>query len=191
MIPFGAAVELQINRGFRLAWSTDASQEMRLICNSMAAPHGITPSVNASTDKGSAPRVIQFSACLSRFLQVRGFSIILPAGIALDTFGHCIRISWLASVDQANRKPQLICNSTAAPNGITPSINASTDKKNAPRAIQFGACLPQFLQKIWEADPAEGSVWLSKWDISDAFHRCPLQAAHIGAFTYVVPPPPL
>ena len=30
VIPFGAAVELQINRGFRLAWSTDASQEMRM-----------------------------------------------------------------------------------------------------------------------------------------------------------------
>ena len=27
-------------------------------------------------------------------------------------------------------------------------------------------------------------------DISDAFHRCPLQAAHIGAFTYVVSPLP-
>ena len=31
---------------------------------------------------------------------------------------------------------------------------------------------------------------MSKWDISDAFHRCPLRAAHIGAFTYVVPPLP-
>ena len=44
--------------------------------------------------------------------------------------------------------------------------------------------------KIWEADPAKGTVWLSKWDISDAFHRCPLRAAHIRAFTYVVPPLP-
>ena len=31
---------------------------------------------------------------------------------------------------------------------------------------------------------------MSKWDISDAFHLCPLRAAHIGAFTYVVPPLP-
>ena len=31
---------------------------------------------------------------------------------------------------------------------------------------------------------------MSKWEISDAFHRCPLRAAHIGAFTYVVPPLP-
>ena len=33
-------------------------------------------------------------------------------------------------------------------------------------------------------------MWLSKWDISNAFHQCPLRAAHIGAFTYVVPPLP-
>ena len=30
VIPFGAAVEFQINRGFQLAWSTNASQEMRM-----------------------------------------------------------------------------------------------------------------------------------------------------------------
>ena len=56
--------------------------------------------------------------------------------------------------------------------------------------IQFGACLPRFLQTIWEVDPAEGNVLLSKWDISYTFHRCPIRAEHIGAFTYVVPPLP-
>ena len=43
----------------------------------------------------------------------------IPAGCALDTFGDRIRISCLASVDQDNCKPRLICDSTAAPNGIT------------------------------------------------------------------------
>ena len=121
----------------------------------------------------------------------RGVSIILPAGAALDIFGDCICISRIASVDQDNRNPRLICNSTASPNGITPSVNASTDKGSALRAIKFGACLPRFLQKICEADPAEGTVWLSKWDISAAFHPCPPRAAHIGAFTYVAPPSPV
>ena len=93
-------------------------------------------------------------------------------------------------MDQDNRKPRLIWNSTAALNGITPSVNVSTDKGSTPRAIQFGACLPRFLQKVWEADPAEGPVWLFKWDITNASHRCPLRAAHIGAFTCVVPPLP-
>ena len=92
----------------------------------------------------------------------RRFSIILPAAVALDIFEYRIRISRLASVNQDNRKLRLICNSTASPNGIIPSINASTDKGSAPRAIQFGTCLPRFLQKIWEADPAKGTEWLSK-----------------------------
>ena len=56
--------------------------------------------------------------------------------------------------------------------------------------MKFGACLPRFLPKIWEADPSDGPVWLSKWDISDAFHRYLLQLVDIGAFTYVVPPLP-
>ena len=29
-MPFGAAVELQINRGLRLSWSTDARREIRM-----------------------------------------------------------------------------------------------------------------------------------------------------------------
>ena len=121
---------------------------------------GIATGPHASTLKPAAT-----SFCRGKILERadQGFIIILPAGSALDTFGDRIRISRLASVDQDNRKPRLICKSTAAPNGITPSVNASTDKGSAPRAIQFGACLPRFLQKIWEADPSEGAVWLSKW----------------------------
>ena len=56
--------------------------------------------------------------------------------------------------------------------------------------MQFGSCLPQFLQNIWEADPSDGPMWISKWDISDAFHRCLLRPADIDDFTYVVTPLP-
>ena len=34
-------------------------------------------------------------------------------------------------------------------------------------------------------------MWISKWDISDALHRCLLRLEDIGAFTYVVPLPPI
>ena len=56
--------------------------------------------------------------------------------------------------------------------------------------MQFGACLPCLLQNIWEAYLANGTVLLSKWEISDGFHRCLLRPADVGAFTYVVPPIP-
>ena len=118
------------------------------------------------------------------------FSFILPVDMALFVFGDRIRISRLASMDQVNRNPHLIYNSSAALDDVTPAVNASTDKYTSPNAMQFWARLPQFLQKIWEADPSGGSVWLSKWYISDAFHRCLLRQADIGALAYMVPPLP-
>ena len=57
-----------------------------------------------------------------------------------------------------------------------------------PQVMQFGPCLPHILQQIWEADPQDGPVYLSRWYISDAFHRCALRPADVGAFSYVVPP---
>ena len=90
-----------------------------------------------------------------------GFSIILPVDMALLVFGDRICISCLASVKQANRKSRLICNSSAALDDVTPAVNASTYKYNAPKAIQFCAFLPWFLRKIWEADPSDGPMWFS------------------------------
>ena len=60
----------------------------------------------------------------------------------------------------------------------------------APQAMQFGPCLPHILQQIWEAGPQDGPVYISKWYIRDAFHRCVLRPADVGAFSYVVPPLP-
>ena len=120
----------------------------------------------------------------------RGFIIIIPVDVALLVFGDRIHISRLASVDQDKRNPCLIYNSLAVPDDITPTVNASTDKSTAPNTMQFGACLPRFLKKIWEADSYDGPVWLSKWEIYDAFHRCLLRPGDIGTFTYVVPPLP-
>ena len=56
--------------------------------------------------------------------------------------------------------------------------------------MQFGTCLPRIRKQIWEADPQDGPVYLSKWDISDAFHRCVLCPADFGTFSYVFPPLP-
>ena len=92
-------------------------------------------------------------------------------------------------MDQANRKPRLICNSSAEPDDVTPAVNTSTKKSTSPNAMQFGSCLPWCLQNILGADPSDDPVWLSKWDISDAFHQCLLLPADICAFMYVVPPP--
>ena len=73
-------------------------------------------------------------------------------------FGTSIRISCIASVDQINRKPQLIYNSSEDPNDITPSVNASIDKALASKVMQFDAYLTCILQNIWEAKPLYGPV---------------------------------
>ena len=117
-----------------------------------------------------------------------GFIIVLAERYANEIFSTAIRISRLTSVDHINRKPQLICNSSKEPYNITLSVNASTEKASAPKAMQFGTCFSSILQRIGEADPVDRPVCLSKWDISNAFHRCNLRLSDIGKFTYIVPP---
>ena len=68
--------------------------------------------------------------------------------LALAYFGTRLKISRLASVDQVNRKPRLICNSSSAPDTTTSSVNDTTDMSANPHAIQFGGCLARILQKI-------------------------------------------
>ena len=56
-----------------------------------------------------------------------GFRIILLVDVALLVFGDRICIYRFASVDQANRKPRLICKLSAALDDVTPTLNAPTD----------------------------------------------------------------
>ena len=77
-----------------------------------------------------------------------GFSVILTKADALKYFGNYLQISRLVSINQTNRKPCLICNSTATPDTVTPSINVSFDDSSKPKAIQFISCLQHLFQKI-------------------------------------------
>ena len=59
-----------------------------------------------------------------------------------------------------------------------------------PLAIQFGACLPRIIHKIWEANSIDNRVYLSKCDISDTFHRCNFCPVYVGTFSYIIAPLP-
>ena len=63
-----------------------------------------------------------------------GFSIFRTEVDAIELFGTAIRISILASVEQNNRKPRLIYNSSKEPDDTTPFVNASTEKSLTPKA---------------------------------------------------------
>ena len=152
-------------------------------------------SIQAGIAKGphtSAISDTSTSFCRQEILErsQRGFSVILSVQDTLRFFGRQLRISRLACLDQTNRKLRLICNSSEAPDATTKSVNDTTDTFTNPLAIQFGSCLTRLLQQIWEANPSEGPVFLSKWDISDAFHHCHIRPEDVGTFSYVVPPIP-
>ena len=53
--------------------------------------------------------------------------------------------------------------------------------------MHFGRAFPLILQDIWEADPAEGPVRVSKPDVADAYHRSTLRLSQVGAIAYAIP----
>ena len=69
-----------------------------------------------------------------------------------------------------------------------PLWNCAPTQHSTPNPIQFGSCLPRLFETVWEVDPADGPIWVSKWDLSDAFHRCCLHPEDIHTFSYIAPP---
>ena len=72
---------------------------------------------------------------------------------------------------QAHRRPHLILNLLAQMDSDTPSVNETTDREAAPESLQFSWAFPCILQVVWEADPFQGPVRVSKLDVTDAYHR--------------------
>ena len=118
---------------------------------------------------------------------LRCFIIILNMEDTIRLFGTLLRISHLASVEHHTHKLRLICNSRKSTSTVNLVINSSSDKSSASKAMQFGPCLSQLLHRVWEADPKEVPIWLSKLDISYAFHWCKLRPSDVGKFSYVIP----
>ena len=137
-----------------------------------------------------APDMVSFIRGELRRRIQDGFSILLSAEDAVRLFGEQLKLSRIAAVPQAQRRPRLILNLSAPPDKETPSVNDTTDREIAPESMQFGRAFPRILQAIWEADPAEGPVRVSKLDVTDAYHRGTLKPSQVGAFAYVVPSVP-
>ena len=119
-----------------------------------------------------------------------GFSILLPAADAMRLFGEKLKLSRIAAVPQAYRHSRLILNLSAQPNSNTLSVNETTDREATPELLKFGRASPRILQAVWEADPIQGPVRVSKLDVTDAYHRGTVKPAQVGAFAYVIPSAP-
>ena len=66
-------------------------------------------------------------------------------------------------------------------------MNINKDREINLEPTQFGRSCPRILQAIWEADPAEGPVRVSKIDVTYAYHHITLHLSQVGVFAYVVP----
>ena len=104
VIPFGVAVELQINHGFRLAWSNEASREMwmRSPKVSRAMPAGRIMLKPRSAHSRSSPRQNEVAAGLrvEAWGPVAIASLIVLSGQGAPTSAGqpCVAYSWISAV---------------------------------------------------------------------------------------------
>ena len=87
-------------------------------------------------------------------------------------FGEKLKLSRIAAVPQAHRRLRLILNLLPQPDSNTLSVNETTDREAAPESRQFGRAFPRILQAVWEADPIQGPVRVSK---NGRYRRVPLR----------------
>ena len=116
-----------------------------------------------------------------------GFSILLPAADAVRMFGAKLKLSCIAAVSQAHLRPRLILNLLVKQDEGTPSFNQTTEREVALESMLFGRASPCILQSIWEVDPVQGPIRVSKLDVIDAYHCGTSRMSKVGAFTYVIP----
>ena len=119
-----------------------------------------------------------------------GFSILLPVADAMQLFGERLKLSCIAAVLQAHRHPCLTLNLSAQPESDTLSVNETTNREAVPESLYFGWDFPCILQAVWEADPVQGPVRVSKLDVTDSYHRGTVKPVQVGAFAYIIPSAP-
>ena len=109
---------------------------------------------------------------------------------AVRIFGVNLNISHIAAVPQTHLHPCLILNLSEKPDKGTSIVNDTIYREVAPESMQFVRAFPRIPQEIWEADPVQGPVRVSKLGVKDAYHRVPLQPSQVCTFTYVIPSAP-
>ena len=88
---------------------------------------------------------------------------------------------------QAHHSPRLILNLLSQLDSYTPIVNNNTYKESAPESLQFSKVFPRILQAVWEVKPVQGLVWLSKLNVTDAYHCGNVKPLQVGAFAYIIP----
>ena len=90
----------------------------------------------------------------------KGFWIVLPLEDAVGLDG--LRLSPAGIIPQRDRRDCIVIDYTWS------GVNEAT-RRLAPDSMQFGHALQRILQRMYNADPCHGPIYMMKVDIADGF----------------------
>ena len=112
----------------------------------------------------------------------KGHWVLLPAAELLDV--PELRLSPLGVVPQRDRRPRTISDYSYF------GVNDETVPLAPQEAMQFGRALQRLLQRIADANPAFGPVYMAKIDIADGFYRIGIRPGDAAKLAVLFPTGP-
>ena len=114
-----------------------------------------------------------------RDLFEKGFWIVLPLEDDVGLDG--LRLSPTGLIPQRNHQDRIAIDYTWS------GVNDAT-RRLAPDSMQFGHALQRILQRMYDADPCPGPIYMMKVDIADGFYRVDLAPEDVPSLGVCFPP---
>ena len=116
-----------------------------------------------------------------RYFVKKGLWIVLPLEDEVGLNG--LRLSLAGLIPQRDRRDRIFIDYTWS------GVNEATCRL-APDAMQFGHALQQILQRMYDAYPHHGPIYMMKVDIADGFYRVGLAPEDVPSIGVCLPPGP-
>ena len=111
----------------------------------------------------------------------KGFLIVL---LLEDAVGlNVLRLSPAGLIPQRYRRDRIFIEYTCS------GVNEAT-RRLAPDSMQFGHALQRILQRMYDADPRHGPMYMKKVDVADGFYRVCLAPEDVPSLEVCLPPGP-
>ena len=111
----------------------------------------------------------------------KGFRIVLPLEDAVGLNG--LRLSPAGLIPHRDRRERIVIDYTWS------GVNEAT-RCLVPDSMQFGHALQRILQRMYNADPRHGPIYMMKVDIADGFYFVGLAPEDIPSIGVCLPPGP-
>ena len=96
-----------------------------------------------------------------------------------DSYG--LRLSPAGLVPQQDRQDRIVIDYTWR------GVNEST-RRLSPDSMQFGHAQQQILQRMYDADPRHGPIYMMKLEIADGFYHVGLAPEDVPSLGVCLPP---